>query len=371
LEATATSGGDNGPVAEGELGQALGRAPGAYTVDSLHVPVAGASAGVWRATGDGWSVVLKLVRHGAGGHENWQSGENEDHWYYWRREALAYESGLLASLAGQARAARCLHVGERGDGSVALWLEDVGGEPGQTWSLRHYRRAARHLGQAQGEFAAGRPLPPYRWLSRDWLRAYLRQRDGDRALVDDPDVWELPRVRPWLPSSLAGPLREMRAGQPRFLAALDGLPRTLCHLDLHPANLFAVGGETVVIDWSFVGAGAVGEDAGNLVADAVLDFHVGPEHLDALFDAVLTGYVEGLADAGFRASPDVVRLGMTATLAAKYAWIGPAVLRAAVDEKEMLNRRPFDDTLQWWAPTVEFLLRQTSRARDLLRRANG
>jgi hypothetical protein len=315
--------------------------------------------------------VLKLVRHGAGGHENWQSGEEEGHWYYWRREAHAYESGMLASLAGQLRAARCLLVADRSDGSVALWLEDVAGVRGQDWGLLHYRRAARHLGQAQGEFAVGRPLPPYGWLSRDWMRAYLAQRDGDRALVDDAAVWDLPRVRASLPSSLAGPLRDMRADQPRFLAALDGLPRTLCHLDLHPANLFAVGGETVAIDWSFVGVGALGEDAGNLVADAVLDFHVGPEHLDELLDTVCTGYAEGLADGGWRGSPDLVRLGMSATMAAKYAWIGPAVLRAAAEEKEMLNRRPFDDAVQWWAPTVEFLLRQTSRARDLLRRANG
>ena len=252
-----------------------------------------------------------------------------------------------------------------------MWLEEVGGIRGQDWNLHHYRRAARHLGQAQGEFAAGRELPPYPWLSRDWLRAYLRQRDGDRSLVDEPAVWELPRVRNSLASSLAEPLRDMRAGQERFLAALDRLPRTLCHLDLHPANLFAVGGETVVIDWSFVGIGALGEDAGNLVPDAVLDFHVAPEHLDELFETVCTGYAEGLADAGWRGSPELVRLGMTAAMAAKYAWIGPAVLRAALEEKEMLNRRPFDDTLQWWAPTVEFLLRQTSRARDLLRRANG
>lgn len=355
----------------GELEQILGHSPGDFVVDSVHTPVAGASAGVWRVRGDDWSLVLKLVRHGAGAHENWQSGDDEEHWYYWRREPLAYESGLLASLGGQLRPPQCRLVTDRDDGSVALWLEDVAGDPGSTWPLHQYRRAARHLGQAQGEFAAGRPLPPYRWLSRDWLRAYLSQRDGDHALVDDAAAWTRPRVAQWLSPSLAAPLREMRAGQAEFLAALDELPRTLCHLDLHPANLFAASGETVLIDWSFVGIGALGEDAGNLVPDAVLDFHVQPSQVDALFDAVLQGYVEGLQDAGWRGSSELVRLGMSATIAAKYAWIGPAVLRAAEQEKEMLNRRPFDETLQWWAPTVEFLLRQTSRARDLLRRANG
>jgi hypothetical protein len=97
-------------------------------------------------------------------------------------------------------------------------------------------------------------------------------------------------------------------------------------------------------------------------------FHVRPDRIDALFDTVLEGYVEGLHDAGWRGSSETVRLGMTACMAAKYAWIGPAVLRAVEQEKEMLNRRPVDETLQWWAPTIDFLLRQTTQARDLLGR---
>jgi hypothetical protein len=46
-------------------------------IDSLYRPVASASAGIWRVTGTGWSLVLKLLRPGPGGHENWQAGDDE------------------------------------------------------------------------------------------------------------------------------------------------------------------------------------------------------------------------------------------------------------------------------------------------------
>ncbi len=158
----------------------------------------------------------------------------------------------------------------------------------------------------------------------------------------------------------------MRADQSRLLDVLDGLPRTLCHRDLHPANLFVDGNDaTVAIDWSFVGIGALGEDAGNLVPDSVLDFHVDPRRIDDLYELVARGYDAGLRDAGWGGSPAVVRLGMASIIAAKYAWIAPAILRAAIENRPLLNRRAIADTLRWWAPTVRFLLDRADEAREL------
>jgi thiamine kinase-like enzyme len=141
---------------------------------------------------------------------------------------------------------------------------------------------------------------------------------------------------------------------------------TLCHNDLHPANLFADGGaSTAAIDWSFVGAGTIGEDAGNLVADAVLDFHVPAAQIDTLYENVASGFAAGLRDAGWHGHDDDVRLAMSATLAAKYAWIAPAILRAIADGRELLNRRPLLDAMSWWAPTVPFLLDRADEARTI------
>jgi hypothetical protein len=359
-------------VAPDELARVVERltgspTPGRWRSDPLYEPVASATAGIWRVSGDGWSVVLKLVHHSGDGHPNWQAGAAEDHWYYWRREALAYESGLTATFTGGLRGPACHLVCERPDGRIALWLEDAGsGDPGTRWPVASYELAARHLGRAQGAFAVDRPLPGEPWLAREWLRAYLTQRDGDMALLGDGRVWARPLVADTLARTWAGPLRRMRDDQALFLDALDRLPRTVCHFDLHPANLFALGGETVLIDWAFVGIGALGEDCAVLVADAVLDFHVRPELFDDLFAVVRRGYLDGLRDVGWTGPQDQVDLGMSATVAARLAWIGPALLRAAAEERPTLNRRPIAETAPWWAATVPFLVEHADRARALV-----
>jgi hypothetical protein len=60
-----------------------------------------------------------------------------------------------------------------------------------------------------------------------------------------------------------------------------------------------------------------------------------------------------------------VRLGIAAAIAAKFAWIAPAILRATSEGRESLNRRPTEEALQSWAPTVGFLLDRADEARDL------
>jgi hypothetical protein len=341
--------------------------PARVAIERVYEPVASASSGIWRITFGSRSAILKLVAHSVEGHPNWRSGEDPTHWYYWRREVLAYESGLLGSLTGGLRAPSCALIAPRNDASVALWLEDLHAQPATAWSVERYGVAARHLGQMQGAFVSGRALPDHDWLSRDWLRSYLLQRDGDLELVDQTELWNHPLLAPWFPEPPIDRLRAMRRDQPRFLAALDARPRTLCHLDLHPANLFGdEEGPTTAIDWSFVGIGAIGEDAGNLVPDAVLDFHLGPAHLDGLYETVTDGYAAGLRDAGWRGPDASVRLGMAATIAAKYAWIAPAMLRAVSEGRADLNRRPIGESLEWWAPTVAFLLDRADEARTLI-----
>jgi hypothetical protein len=357
-------------VEPGELAQVVERVtgsatPGRWQAKKLYDPVASATAGLWRVSGDGWSVVLKLVRHAHDGHPHWLSSRDPDHWYFWEREVLAYRSGLPGSFVGGLRGPECLAIVERDDGSVALWLEDAGGgSPGTEWDLPAYETAAGHLGHAQGAMARQRPVRSEPWFSGDWLRAYLLQRDGDMVLLDDPDAWSWPLVRAYLSRARAESMKAMRGDQSLFLDALDRLPRTVCHFDLHPANLFTIGEETVLIDWAFVGIGALGEDAAVLVADAVLDFHVGPESFDDLFEVVRRGYQAGLLRAGWPGPAEDVELAMNATLGARYAWIGPALLRSVVAGRSVMNRRPIEETVSCWARTVPFLLDHAQRARS-------
>ncbi|HXQ61601.1 MAG TPA: phosphotransferase [Acidimicrobiales bacterium] len=341
--------------------------PGPWRSKKLYDPVASATAGIWRVSGDGWSVVLKLVHHSRDGHPNWLSSADPDDWLYWKREVLAYRSGLPDSFMGGLRGPRCLGIFERADGDVALWLEDAGdGSPGTSWNVEPYGLAARHLGHAQGAVAHEQPPAAEPWFARDWLRSYLSQRDRDMELLSGDGAWSWPLVRNNLGRDTIGPLRRMRDDQDLFLGALDDLPLTICHYDLHPANLFTVGDATVLIDWAFVGLGVLGGDAGVLVADSVLDFHVGPELFDDLFACVRNGYLDGLRQAGWTGVEDLVDLGMNATLGARYAWIGPALLRSVVQERSVMNRRPIEEAVSCWARTIPFLLDHAERARRML-----
>jgi hypothetical protein len=344
---------------------------GDWQRDELHQAVASATLGIWRVHGEQthgrqWSVILKLVGHGHDGHPLWVPGDDPDHWYYWRREPLAYQSGLVSSFSAGLRAPATYLIASRSNRCVALWLEDLrAARPGTQWTVSEYAPAARRLGRAQGEFLVSRPLPAHRWLSRRWLRSYLAPRDAEVPLLVDRAAWDVTLVKRWMPRELARPLFGMHRDQESFLRSLDALAPTLCHLDLHPANLFDTGEETVLIDWSFVGIGAMGEDVGNLVPDSVLDFHVEPDRVEDLFSVVHDGYVAGLRDAGWSGDEELVDLAMRATIAAKYAWIAPAMLRAALDRREILNKRPIEDTFAWWAPLLPFFVRCAEDARRL------
>jgi Phosphotransferase enzyme family len=332
-----------------ELASVFGSVPASPRVEQLYAPVASASRGIWRVGVGDDTAVLKLIGHSDSGHPNWLSGEDEPHWYFWRREVCAYESGLFGSFEGGLRAPECLLVAPRADGTVALWLEDVQSAPGAAWSLDRYELAARDLGRMQGAFMTSQPLPTDGWLTNGWLRSYVARRETEFRRVDDPVV------------------EALRAQQPVLLDALDRMPRTVCHLDLHPANMFGDDdGPTTAIDWSFVGVGAIGEDAGNLVPDSVLDFHVPGDQLDALYSNVLRGYLAGLRDARAALDEATVRLALSAAMVAKFVWIPAAMIRAEREGTELLNRRPRRQTIAAWTPVVDFLVERAAEARTLL-----
>jgi hypothetical protein len=101
-------------------------------------------------------------------------------------------------------------------------------------------------------------------------------------------------------------------------------------------NLIARGGssdEIVLLDWAFVGAGAVGEDIGNLIPDSVADGLIDPALLPEIDQAVTAAYLAGLRTggsrgaAGYRGSDRQVRQAIAVTGAAKYCWLAPMMLQ--------------------------------------------
>ena len=155
----------------------------------------------------------------------------------------------------------------------------------------------------QAAFAADLPGEP--WLSRRWLRAYLDLR-----------------------LAMTGPRTVERE---TLLRALEASPQTLCHLDFYPGNLFGGEEESILIDWAYCGIGALGEDPGNFVPDALLDGFVPGEQADELERAVWGGYLAGLAEAGWAGDERAVRFAFTATTWLKYEWLRPALASGTID----------------------------------------
>ncbi len=232
----------------------------------------------------------------------------------------------------------------RDDGAVELWLEDVPVAGGLPWAdLGDHERFARRLGAAQGRWGRPGAVPRHEWLSRGWLRSYALSRPPGPAILHDAAAWEHPVVVEGYGDErhrLRARFAELYDDADRWLALLEALPRTLCHLDCWPNNAIAApdpggadatgapSGSDVLIDWSFAGDGAVGEDPGNWVPDTLFDHFLEPEEFHRLDRTVWGAYADGLDAAGWPHDADVARLAMCAS-AVKYVWLpGLMVWRA-------------------------------------------
>jgi phosphotransferase family enzyme len=262
----------------------------------------------------------------------WPTSAAPDHFNYWRREVEAYQSGFAQLAFGDAgiRSPHLLSVETRQDGCVELWLEDVAGSGGFDLSAGRLGRFGYELGAAQARWV-GRvpPRTELPWLSRRWLAQYLSHGPNAGVQIDDVD-WEHPVARVW-PAATRRSLRKLWQARSQVLSAAQAFPRTLCHLDLWPANLIEdAHGASVLIDWAFVGEGAIGEDPANLIIDSMTDGLMDIAQLPHLVDAVTSGYLEGLADGGWGGGADEARTAIATCAVAKYSWLGAQAVATAV-----------------------------------------
>ncbi|HEX2097692.1 MAG TPA: phosphotransferase, partial [Rubrobacteraceae bacterium] len=141
------------------------------------------------------------------------------------------------------------------------------------------------------------------WLTRRFLRDYVLSKPADRGILYSDDAWRLPLVRYNFPDGLRRGLVRLHEERESFFSLMERLPRALCHLDVWPHNLFAkVDGSFILVDWSFVGEGALGEDIGNLVTDSVFDLFVPAEALLNSMKPCLGGTFRAYARPGGRAT---------------------------------------------------------------------
>ena len=335
----------------------------------------GQGLGVYRFVGSGedrgnpvgWSIILKVF--GAPG-----AGGEEGDWNYWKREAMAYSSGLLDDLPGGMAALRCLGVEELAEGIVRLWLEDVAPAYDAPWSLDRYALAARHLGHLNGAYLVERSLPDVPWLSKDWLRGWVGANEA--AMDHFKRALQHPLVRRVYPEGVAGSFLRLWTEREQFLDRLDRLPHTLCHLDAFRRNLLdrrlSDGSEqTLALDWAFVGKGALGEELGPLIQASTEFFEAEGIATQELEEAAFRGYLEGLTDAGWSDDARVVRFGYAASTTLRYG-VGTVrlVLPVLLEERlharvEELLGRPIEKVLEKWAEETEHIVALTDEAHRL------
>ncbi|MFC3686942.1 hypothetical protein [Aquipuribacter hungaricus] len=257
-----------------------------------------------------------------GGH--WAASTDPGHWNYWHREAEVYrDEDLRASLAGTGLGLAAAEVVEH-DAGATLWLEDVVGTPGPAFDLDDHVATAAALGPWQGRPPLSRP-----WSSQRFLREYSTSRPWDLTVVDDDAAWEQPLVRATWPEGLRDGWARLLAHRGDLLDVMEELPRVSSHLDAWVSNVVRrADGTVVLLDWAFAGDGAVGEDLGNWLPDAVFDLFWPADRLAELEAACFPAYLRGLRASGWPGTDTEARLGLVASCV-KYAWLLPLMLARA------------------------------------------
>jgi hypothetical protein len=350
------------------------------------------TAGLYQVTGtarDGeeqlsWSLILKVIHWVdlsgsplADGYMN-EPGD----WNYWKREALVFQSGILDEWSGDLVPVKCYDVVELPDDSVWLWLEHVHEPPGATWSLERHVLAARHFGQFGGAHCEKGSLRDFPWLCPKFLRQWVRTTHafGFVDTTSDPAFWEHPLSRLAFPTPIAGRVLDLVDDVDRLLAQLERQPQTLAHLDTHHANLYARRGDqgqaqTVVIDWSFLGIAAVGEDLGMQVSGNLYDLTVDPAGARPYYEAALEAYVTGLRHAGWRGAPQVARFASATAASLRCVPYGIEAMRRLFDSGEewaWANRlaekqgTTVEEALKRWGQAIIFFLDLADDARQLV-----
>lgn len=301
-----------------------------------------------------WSLILKIIRSPDG--QDVPSSLS-----YWKREALAYQSGLLDHLPGRIYAPRCFRVVEQAGLEMWLWMEEIIDERRGRWSLDHYGNVARQLGQfnaarlgKQAEFA-------YPWLTKGILREWV----GDSAPEFPPQVLTHPLVSRVWPNDIYEWMHHVWSKHEAWIDNIERQPQTFAHLDAFRRNMFSRRDQqnhlqTILIDWAFAGSAAVGEEIAPLVAASLnfLEFDSG--QAKSLDQVVFEGYLAGLRETGWRGDPRAVRSTYAVSSILRLCIGVSEVAFMVADESkhgllEQIFGHPLEELLEVWANTNRFL----------------
>jgi hypothetical protein len=320
-----------------------------------------------------WKVVMKCINHSD------DPDEDQRVWYYWQREILAFQSGLLTQLPPGVRAPR-FYGTTQNENNTWLWMEYIQETTSKQWSLEDFGRAAYQLGRFQGRYLVGTSLPDQPWLTQSFFRN-VWDKEGRWSRFMDPtsteNAWQSPITQRGFDDRQKSRVLQLLEEKGRFFDANDRLPQVLCHNDASRRNFMwsrsaKTGEEELIgIDWAFSGIGAVGNDLGQLVGTSLFFFEYSPLNAEMLEAAQLEGYLAGLAENNIHLDARLVRLGYLISLA---FWMGAmlpgwaAVMLAPNSEfnVQAMYGHNAEDVLEGWVQLDEFCLDRAEEARSLI-----
>lgn len=317
-----------------------------------------------------WMLILKIIRSDIEYYSNEPSA-----WNYWKREALAYQDGLLDDLPGQLAAPRCFGVQYISEIEVWIWLQAIPAESPVDWPLSRYGVAARHLGQFNGVYLSGRSMPSHSWLSHGRVEEWLVE-----ASVVIPRLHDFlghPLVNTWFANDNADRTSRIWSRRQELLDGIAKLPRTLCHHDAFRRNLSAATDQrnqeiTFAVDWAVLGAGVIGEEIATTFSVSLQFLDCGAQFAPQLDALIYEGYLAGLHDADWRGQPELARFGFTAS-AVLFMGLGGAGgwLPWLIDENEQHEiegylGHPIEDIVNQWSTMQAYLLDLGDEALTLL-----
>ena len=344
---------------------------GDWVVERLSTKGIANPDGLFRFRGQGyegqaakpWAVVLKIIDG------SYEAEDPRDIWY-WKRELLVAQSGLLQHLPSPVVAPRVYATVEH-ENSAWLWMEYISDSTSEPWTPSQYAFVARELGRFNGAYLGGAPLPDYPWLATEhcrWWLATLQRRQPEQA-------WDNRFVRRAVARRLRPQVARVGAEKERWLGVLDQVPQVFSHFDFQRRNLFIRAredgtDEVVAVDWGWVGRGPLGGDLFSLVGGSAILFEVELEGLPELEASAFEAYLAGLNDAGWNGDPDLVRLAYTTWFALWIGAVGPAATAVwTSDERieaalQQFGRGP-EEIAAAWALLCELGLERADEARRL------
>jgi hypothetical protein len=352
-------------------------------------------AGIARTSGGGevpWTVVLKVVADVdltgdplVDRYTHEPEGIN-----YWKREALAFNSGLLIDWPGPLVPVHCYGVEEVSKSQAWIWLEArEGAGPHALWTIEQLASAAYDFGALAAQWRSKLPdVRQYPWLAQRWLRgwvALVRTYAVDHFLEHD-GCGNGSAVEPFLDGGTRRRIAELISDSDDLLTGFDSLPVTLAHHDPQWGNLFAAAPDesparTVAIDWGFFGLAPIGSDLGLHIGQNIMSWGIDQRRAAEHDQASTAAYISGLQDYGWNGDVDSVTFAR-ATAAALNAgtWLAMEVSWLCPDMAERFG----SDNAAWptriaakqgistttvverWASGFNYVLDLANEARQLL-----